>query len=104
AIINAYVRGINAYIAEALRNPSALPVEFKMLGITPSPWTPGVVSSHHQDLLANIGQELNMAQAVRVLGAEKVKDLQYFQGGDPDITPDPAIDLSLLNPSILELY
>ena len=45
-----------------------------------------------------------MAQAVRVLGAEKVKDLQYFQGGDPDITPDPAIDLSLLNSSILELY
>ena len=45
-----------------------------------------------------------MAQAVRVLGADKVKDLQYFQGGDPDITPDPAIDLSLLNSSILELY
>jgi len=34
----------------------------------------------------------------------KVKDLQYFQGGDPDITPDPAIDLSLLSSSILELY
>ncbi len=75
-----------------------------MLGITPAPWTPEVVISRHNGLLANIGQELNMAQAVRVLGAEKVKDLQYFQGGDPDITPDPAIDLSLLNSSILELY
>jgi penicillin G amidase len=104
AIINAYVRGINAYIAEALRNPSALPIEFKMLGITPAPWTPEVVISRHNGLLANIGQELNMAQAVRVLGPEKVKELQYFQGGDPDITPDPAIDLSLLNSSILELY
>src|SRR4026209_1687597 len=75
-----------------------------MLGSTPAPWTPEVIISRHNGLLSNIGQELNMAQAVRVLGAEKVKDLQYFQGGDPDITPDPAIDLSLLNASILELY
>ena len=74
-----------------------------MLGITPAPWTPEVIISRHNGLLSNIGEELNMAQAVRVLGAEKVKDLEYFQGGDPDITPDPAIDLSLLNSSILEL-
>src|SRR2546425_869611 len=104
AIITSYVRGVNAYIADALRNPSSLPVEFAMLGIKPAPWTPDVVISRHNALLANIGQELNMAQAVRVLGAEKVKDIQYFQGGDPDITPDPAIDLSLLSSSILELY
>ena len=104
AIITAYVRGVNAYIAEALRSPSTLPIEFTMLGITPAPWTPEVIISRHNALLSNIGQELNMAQAVRVLGAEKVKDIQYFQGGDPNITPDPAIDLSLLNSSILELY
>src|SRR3954470_13182118 len=104
AIITAYVAGVNAYIAEALKNPSALPVEFGMLGIQPAPWTPEVIISRHNGLLANIGQELNIAQAVRVLGAGKVKDLQYFQGGDPNITPDPSIDLSLLNSSILELY
>src|SRR5213593_2016243 len=104
AIITAYVRGVNAYIAEALKNPAALPVEFKMLGITPSPWTPAVVISRHNALLANIGQEVNIAQAVRVLGADKVKDLQYFQGGDPNITPDPSVDLTLINNSILELY
>ena len=75
-----------------------------MLGIRPAPWTHDVVISRHNGLLANIGQELNMAQAVGVLGAEKVKDLQYFQGGDPNLTPDPAIDLSLINNSILDLY
>src|SRR4026209_2478617 len=75
-----------------------------MLGSTPAPWTPEVIISRHNGLLANIGEELNMAQAVRVLGVEKVKELEYFQGGDPDLTPDPAIDLSLLNSSILELY
>jgi penicillin amidase len=104
AIIKAYVRGVNAYITEALRTPSTLPIEFAMLGIAPAPWTPEVIISRHNALLSNIGQELNMAQAVRVLGVEKVKDVQYFQGGDPDLTPDPAIDLSLLNGSILELY
>jgi penicillin amidase len=104
AIITSYVRGVNAYIADALKNPAALPVEFKLLGIRPAPWTPEVVISRHNALLANIGQEVNMAQAVRVLGAEKVKELQYFQGGDPNITPDPAIDLSLVNNAILDLY
>ena len=104
AIITAYVDGINAYIAEALRTPAALPIEFQLLGIKPAPWTPAVVISRHNGLLANIGQELNVARAVRALGADRVKDLLYFQGGDPDITPDPAIDLSLLDSSILEIY
>src|SRR5262247_482860 len=85
AIITSYVRGVNAYIADALRNPSALPIEFKMLGIKPTAWTPEVVISRHNALLANIGQEVNMAQAVRVLGVEQVKDIQYFHG-DPNIT------------------
>jgi penicillin amidase len=104
AIVTAYVAGVNAYIAEALRAPAALPIEFRMLGITPAPWTPAVVISRHNALLANIAQELNVARAVRVLGADGVKELLYFQGGDPNITPDTAIDLSLIDSSILELY
>jgi len=104
AIITAYVDGINASIAEALRTPASLPIEFQMLGIKPAPWTPDVVISRHNALLANIGEELNVARAVRLLGAERVKELLYFQGGDPNITPDPAIDLSLLDGSILDLY
>ena len=104
AIITAYVAGVNAYVAEAMRTPSTLPVEFRMLGITPAPWTPDVVISRHNALLSNLGQEINLAQAVKLLGAERVKDLQYFQGGDPNITPDPAIDLASINGSILEIY
>jgi penicillin amidase len=104
AIINAFVRGVNASIAEAARNPATLPVEFKLLGITPQPWTPEVVISRHNGLLSNLTDEVKMAQAVRVLGADKVKELEYFQGGDPNITPDPAIDLSLVDNSILDLY
>src|SRR5437762_4494321 len=66
AIITAYVAGVNAYIAEAAKNPAALPVEFKLLGITPGPWTPDVVISRHNGLLANISEEVNLAQAVRL--------------------------------------
>src|SRR5213594_1880577 len=57
AIVTAYVRGVNAYIAEAAKNPAALPVEFKLLGIKPEPWTPNVVISRHNGLLANISEE-----------------------------------------------
>ena len=53
--------------------------------------------SRHQALLTNIRLELNQAQAVRILGPEKVKDLSFFQGGDPLLAVDPAIDLSLIS-------
>jgi penicillin G amidase len=103
-IITSYVRGVNAYITEALKNPATLPIEFKLLGIKPALWTPEVIISRYNGLLANIGQELNMAQAMRTLGAGKVKDIHYFQGPDPDLTIDPAIDTSLLTNGILDLY
>src|SRR5690242_18289791 len=92
AIITSYVRGVNAAIAEAMKNPAALPIELKALGITPAPWTPAIVISRHNALVANLTEEVRIAQAVRLLGAQRVKDLMYFQGGDPGITPDPAID------------
>jgi acyl-homoserine lactone acylase PvdQ len=38
AMIRSYVRGINAYIAQATANPSLLPVEYALLG-APQPWT-----------------------------------------------------------------
>jgi penicillin amidase len=103
-IITAYVSGINAYVAETDRNPALLPLEFRLMGIKPGRWTPDVVISRHNGLLDNLGEEIQFAQAIRVMGVEKMKSLQYFQGGDPDITPDPAIDLSLVTKKVVELY
>src|SRR3954454_1815168 len=34
-----YIAGINAYIAEARRDPSKLPAEYPALGVTPKDWT-----------------------------------------------------------------
>jgi penicillin G amidase len=104
AIVDAFVNGINAYIAETQRNPDLLTPEFKMLGIKPGKWTPAVVISRFNGLLGNLNQELNLALAIRTIGVDKVKDLMYFQPANPKLEMDPAIDASLLSKDILELY
>ncbi len=104
AIITAYVRGVNAYIAETEARPDLLPMEFGLLGIRPGRWTPQVVISRHQGLLGNIGAELAYGRAVHAFGADVVKRLEYFHPGDPDLELDPAVDGSLLSQDILHLY
>ncbi len=104
AIVTAFVDGVNAYIQEALRNPADLPIEFRLLGLSPGKWTPADVISRHNALLANVSEEVDRARAVRMLGPERVKDLSTFDGGDPQLALDPAIDASLLSDRVLELY
>jgi penicillin amidase len=103
-IVGAFVEGINAYVDRTRQDPSLLTPEFKMLGITPGTWTPAVVVSRFNGLLANINQELSLAQAVRVLGAEKVGELEYFQPPDPKLDMDSSIDADLLTDRILSVY
>jgi len=102
-IINAFVDGINAYVAATEKNPALLTPEFKMLDFKPGRWTPAVVISRFNGLLGNVETEINMALAVKTLGAEKVKDLEHFQPGDPDLKIDSAIDTSLLKSSLLSM-
>lgn len=104
-IIRAYVDGVNAYISEVRASPELLPLEFKVLNTMPQYWTPEVVISRHQGLLGNIGDEMDIARAIVLIGEEKVRDLHWFHPKDPDLSIDPAIDGSLLlDDRILELY
>ena len=103
AIIPAFVDGVNAWIERTEREPDLLPLEFGLLGIRPGRWTPEVVVSRHQGLVSNVTRELDVARAVAALGAEAVKELEFYIG-DPDLTIDPAIDVSLLDDRILDLY
>jgi penicillin amidase len=103
-IVSAFVQGINAYIDEALTKPEDLPVEFKMLGIRPGHWTPAVVISRHRGLFGNIGLQIDNAIAVRTMGGEKVRNLSQLYGGDLSFDVDPAVDLSLIDFKIMELY
>lgn len=104
AIVTAFVEGVNAYVEEALRSPNTLPLEFKLLGIKPGRWTTATVISRFNGLLGNLPQEVNMAQAVRMMGVEKVRDLSQFYGGEPKLDVDPDIDLSLITRDIIDLY
>ena len=103
AIIGAFVRGVNAYVDWANADPERLPLELRMLGLTPQHWTPEVVISRHQGLVGNVSSELDNARAVAAIGAERFKEIEYFYG-DPDVALDPAVDASLLTDDILNLY
>lgn len=104
AIIEAFVEGINAYVDEVLVGPARLPIEFELLGIEPRRWTAADVISRHQGLLSNVTSELRTGQAVHVIGAEKVRELDWYRPGEPELGLDPAIDGSLLKDEILGLY
>lgn len=104
AIITAFVAGVNAYIAEINATPEALPLPFKALGIQPQPWTPEVVISRHQGLLGNIGQELQIARAVALLGPEKVKDLLWLHPQSPNLKLHQSIPKALLFEDLLAPY
>jgi len=103
-IIESFVRGVNAYIAETERNPALLPIEFRMLGITPGRWTPAVVISRHQALTSNVGDEVRSLRAIKASSLEQVRDLMHFQGGNPRFVLDPAIDLQTFPNDVLALY
>ena len=104
AIIGAYVDGINAYVERTRRDPSLLPIEFELLGISPGRWTSEIVISRHQGLLGNIGAELRTGRLVAELGAAKVKDLGTYGPGDPLLALDPEIDRAALSADILGVY
>ena len=104
AIVEAFVAGVNAYIGETERTPSLLPIEFTMLGIKPGRWTPAVVISRHQALASNLTDEVRFLRAMRATSPEAVRDLVYFQGGEPVFTPDPSIDVKTFPNDVIGLY
>src|SRR5215471_10218044 len=70
AMINSYVRGINAYIGRALTDPALLPAEYTLFG-PPKPWTPADVIAV-SSLIGGIfggggGEEIRNAVLLRYL-------------------------------------
>ncbi|GAB4027848.1 penicillin acylase family protein [Spirosoma koreense] len=105
-IVRAFVAGINAYITEILRTPEKLPFEFRVLNTKPAFWTPEIVISRHQGLLGNVRDELNYGRLAKLIGPDKLRELQWFhptmKATDPDLTLHVNGD-ELFQP-ILELY
>ncbi len=74
-VVQAYVDGINAFLAAK----PALPVEFTILGFSPAPWQPADVMVWAKMMAWNLGgdydSELLRAQIYQALGAERAAQL-----------------------------
>jgi penicillin amidase len=109
AILTAYVEGINAKVAELRADPANLPFEFKTLNTLPGYWTPEIVVSRHQGLVANVIDELNYGREVHLMGEEKTRELNWFHptrkaDTEPRLTLEKGVDGEALMQDILELY
>ena len=105
AIVGAFVEGVNAYVSEMQRDSALVPMELRMLGITPGRWTPDVVISRHQGLLGNIDEELTYGRFVAHHGAPLLEKLAGFHPDPaPNLTLDPLMSGTALDAPILALY
>jgi len=103
-IVRSFVRGINAYIQWALGHRDQLPPEFDVLGIKPGYWTPEVVISRHNGLLANVQSELQTARWILQIGEERVTDLMNYHPHTPRLTLDTLFTKEGLKEDILKWY
>ncbi len=105
-IVRAFVAGINAYVAEINKTPDKLPFEFKTLNTKPGLWTPEIVISRHQGLLSNVREELKYGRLVHLIGAERLRALEWFHPTSEASAPDLTlhVDGAGLMQNILELY
>ena len=103
-IIPAFVDGINAYIKETEAHPELLPIEFRLLGITPQAWTPEVVISRVGGLFMNLESELLMAQRVRAVGVATTKALVDLEPGNPNLGVARGVDLRVIPDDVLKYY
>jgi penicillin G amidase len=104
SIIQAFVDGINAYVARTEADPSLLPPEFRWLGWRPQRWTPAIVISRHNGLSQNADAELDLARAVALLGDSAVRSLIVLQPDPVVLALDSALQHTVLSPRALARF
>lgn len=102
-ILTAFAGGINAYVDWTRANPHLLPLEFKLTGATPGYWSPESSLIRIFGLTRNVGREVNLAQLVRLMGAEAVEKLHSFEPPAKLAVPK-GLNLSLIRNEILSNY
>ncbi len=102
-ILEAYAAGVNAFLAE----DSARPIEFRILRVTPEPWTPADTLVWGKmmawDLAGNARGEIRRARFVDAVGTERAAELLPRAGSEPTIlsaTDWPAPGASAKNPPV----
>jgi penicillin amidase len=99
-IFDAFAAGVNAFIAQAGDN---LPVEFKLTGIRPLPWTADIALLRTQTAmpLGDARDELRLARQVAQLGATEANRRAR---PDPwrELSVPEGIDVSLVTDDVIE--
>jgi penicillin amidase len=106
AIVDAFVEGVNAFVAATRRDTTLIPLELRLLGARPEPWTWEVVVSRHGGLLGNVTDELSNGRFVAAHGAALLKKLTWYHPGpgEPVVTLDSAVDGAALAAPILDVF
>jgi penicillin amidase len=105
-ILEAFTRGINAYI-QNVKAPGGpgLPVEFTIAGFGPEAWHPRDCLNRMAafSMTGNAASELEYARALTELGASKAAKIVNF---DPQVGLDPDLHLDLkgLTPDLLDSF
>jgi len=101
-IVEAFTRGVNAYIDHATATGS-LPVEYELTGLAPERWTPRATLLRMQTAmpLGDARRELRLARQVAEFGAEEAN-----RRADPTpwrelVVPD-GVDLSLITEEVAD--
>jgi penicillin amidase len=94
-IFTAYAAGVNAYIAE---RKTDLPVEFRITGITPTPWTPETLLLR-AGTFGDANAELTLARNVVRLGVEAANRQRAPDPWD-DLRVPEGLDLSIIDESV----
>lgn len=95
-IFTAYAAGVNAYIASHAGN---LPVEFKLTGITPDPWTAETVVLRSATL-GDASAELRLARNVATLGVEAANRQSAPDPWD-DLKVPAGLDVSVVDDAVV---
>lgn len=101
-IFQAFADGVNAYIDQIGDN---LPVEYKLTGLEPLPWTPEASTGRVATALPLGGAlaELNLARQVAELSLEEVNRQQRL-GHEiwPDLRLSEELDVSIITEDVIE--
>jgi penicillin amidase len=99
-IFTAYAAGVNAFIASA---GEKLPVEFRLTGVRPEPWTPEqlLLRARVSDSISDAREELNLARNVASVGLAEANRRTRTQPPNNLQIPE-GLDLSLITQAVID--
>lgn len=103
-IISAFIQGINAYIKLTEKQPDLLPLEFRLLSITPQPWSPEIVLARIGGIFLNLETEVLIANALQTMAPDTIRKMLNLHPGGPVLPVSEGLDLSTIPSDVLKYY